>query len=231
MKIFSISDLHLSNSVDKPMDIFGPGWEGHFDKIKADWLNKVEEDDVVLLCGDTSWGTVLEEGISDLNTLKGLPGKKVFIRGNHDFWWNGISKLRAAAPDESFYFLQNDCVKFSNIIICGSRGWSCPGAADFCERDEKLYLREAERFKLCFKEVEKIRREGDVLLAMIHFPPMNTKLADTLFTDIFKENKVDKVIFGHVHGQSYFPFRTVKDGIEYVLTSCDKVGFTLQRIY
>ncbi|MDE6690970.1 MAG: metallophosphoesterase, partial [Clostridia bacterium] len=98
------------------------------------------------------------------------------------------------------------------------------------EHDEKLYLREAERLKLCFKQVEKVRAEGDILIVMTHYPPVSPKLQDTLFSDLFKENKVDKVVFGHIHGQSYFPFRTVKDGIEYVLTSCDKVGFALQRI-
>ena len=212
------------------MDVFGAGWEGHFEKIKNDWQNKVAEDDIVLLCGDTSWGTKLEEGVFDLYSLKGLKGRKVFVKGNHDYWWNGISKLRDAAPDDTFYFLQNDCVKFGNIIICGSRGWSCPGSADFTEHDEKLYLREAERFKLCFKEVEKVREEGDVLIVMTHYPPMGLKLQDTLFTKLFEENGADKVVFGHIHGQSFFPFRTVKGGIEYVLTSCDKVGFALQLI-
>ena len=215
---------------DKPMDVFGAGWEGHFEKIKNDWQSKVAEDDIVLLCGDTSWGTKLEEGVFDLNSLKGLKGRKVFVKGNHDYWWNGISKLRDAAPDDTFYFLQNDCVKFGNIIICGSRGWSCPGSADYTEHDEKLYLREAERFKMCFKEVEKVREEGDVLIVMTHYPPMGLKLQDTLFTKLFEENGADKVVFGHIHGQSFFPFRTVKGGIEYVLTSCDKVGFALQLI-
>ena len=230
MKIYSISDLHLSGTCNKPMDIFGGGWEGHMEKIKADWNNKVSDGDVVLLCGDTSWGTVLSEGVYDLESLRELKGKKVFVRGNHDYWWNGITKLRDSAPDGTYYFLQNDCVKFGNVIICGSRGWTCPGSADYTEHDEKLYLREAERFKLCFKQVEKVRAEGDVLIVMTHYPPMNPKLQDTLFTQLFKENNVDKVVFGHIHGQAYFPFRTVKDGIEYILTSCDKVGFTLQPV-
>lgn len=230
MNVFAISDLHLSGLADKPMDIFGSNWEGHFEKIRADWESKVGDEDIVLLCGDTSWGTTLDEGIYDLRRLSGLKGKKVFIRGNHDYWWNGISKLRSLAPDDSFFFLQNDCVKFENIVICGSRGWTCPESSDYTEHDEKLYLREAERFKLCFKQVEKVRKEGDTLLALIHYPPFGVKLAPTLFTQAFEDNKVDKVIFGHIHGESYFPFRTVKNGIEYVLTSCDKVGFTLQKI-
>lgn len=230
MKVFSISDLHLSGCTDKPMNIFGAGWEGHLEKIKADWQSKVSDDDIVLLCGDTSWGTVLEEGLFDLRSLTGLKGKKVFIRGNHDYWWNGITKLRQSAPDESFYFLQNDCVKFGNIIICGSRGWTCPGSADYTENDLRLYKREAERFKLCFNEVNKLRQEGDRLLVMIHYPPFAPKLPETDFTRLFEENKAEKVVFGHIHGETYFPFRTVKNNIEYILTSCDKVGFSLQRI-
>lgn len=230
VNIYSISDLHLSGKADKPMNIFGAGWENHFEKIKYDWQSKVENVDIVLICGDTSWGTTLDEGVFDLQSLKELKGKKVFIRGNHDFWWNGITKLRALAPDDTFHFLQNDCIKIGNIVICGSRGWTCPGSIDYGEYDEKLYKREAERFALCFKQVEKIREEGDILLAMIHYPPFSLKTSDTLFTKIFEENKVDKVIFGHIHGDNYFPFRTVKNNIEYILTSCDKVAFTLQKI-
>ena len=230
MNIFSISDLHLSGAADKPMNVFGVGWENHFEKIKYDWSKKVSDEDIVLICGDISWGSVLEEGLVDLRSLKELKGKKVFIRGNHDYWWNGITKLRESAPDDTFFFLQNDCVKFENVVICGSRGWTCPGSSDYTEHDEKLYRREAERFKLCFKQVEKVKEEGDKLLVMVHYPPFSVKSPETLFTKMFEENGVEKVIFGHVHGENYFPFRTVKNGIEYVLTSCDKVGFTLQKI-
>ncbi len=230
MKVFSISDLHLSGLCNKPMDVFGAGWEGHFEKIKADWQSKVSDEDIVLICGDISWGTVMEEGLFDLRSLKALKGRKVFIRGNHDYWWNGITKLRQAAPDETFYFLQNDCVKFGNVIICGSRGWTCPGSSDYTENDLRLYKREAERFKLCFNEVNKVRQNGDSLLVMIHYPPFSPKFPDTDFTKLFEENNAEKVIFGHIHGEAYFPFRTVRNGIEYILTSCDKVGFLLQRI-
>lgn len=230
MKVYAISDLHLSGLTDKPMDVFGSGWEDHFEKIKSDWREKVSDDDVVLVCGDISWGTTLDEGVYDLERLKELKGKKVFIRGNHDYWWNGISKLRGRAPDDSFYFLQNDCVKFGNVIICGSRGWSCPGSADFTEQDNKLYLREVERFKLCFNHVNRIREQGDILVAMVHYPPMGMKMQESLFSKIFKENDVNKVVFGHLHGDAYFPLFLSRDGIDYYLTSCDKVGFNLQRV-
>lgn len=230
MNVFAISDLHLSGKADKPMNIFGSAWEGHFEKIKSDWVKKVSDDDIVLLAGDTSWGMYPDEGLFDVATLASLPGKKVFIRGNHDYWWNGISRIRAAAPDSSFTFLQNDCVKFENIVIAGSRGWTCPGSSDFTDHDMALYLREGERFKLCFQEVRKVRRDGDILIALIHFPPFNVKLEDTLFTELFEENAVDKVVFGHLHGATYFPLKSEKCGIEYYLTSCDKTHFTLTQI-
>lgn len=230
MNVFSISDLHLSSDNEKPMNVFGAGWENHMAKIKSDWIKKVTAEDIVLICGDISWGISLDDGLKDLQSLKELPGKKIFIRGNHDYWWNGITKLRRSAPDGSFIFLQNDCIKIDNLIICGSRGWTCPGSSDYTPDDEKLYLREAERFKLCFKEVDKVRVDGDRLIVMIHYPPFSQKSPQTLFTELFSEHFAEKVVFGHVHGDTYFPYRTVKDGIEYILTSCDKVGFTLQKI-
>ena len=229
MKVFAISDLHLSGLVEKPMDVFGEGWEGHVEKIRADWLQKVTDSDVVLVGGDTSWGMRLEEGMHDVLSLRDLPGKKVFIRGNHDYWWGGITRIRSIAP-ENFYFLQNDCVKIGNLVIAGSRGWTVPGSSDFTEHDLTLYKREAERFRLAFAEVKKVREEGDKLIALIHFPPMNVKKESTLFTDLFEENGVNTVVFGHLHGSGYFPLKCEKEGIEYYLTSCDKVRFSLTEI-
>lgn len=230
MKVFAISDLHLSGVKEKPMNIFGEVWEGHFEKISADWRAKVTDEDVVLIGGDTSWGMKLEEGMFDVARLAGLPGRKVFIRGNHDYWWSAITRVRTLAPDDTFFFLQNDCVKFENVIIAGSRGWTCPGSADYTEHDEKLYLREAERFRLAFCEVGKVREEGDMLIALIHYPPMGIRKEETLFTRLFDENRVDKVVFGHLHGAGFFPLRCERGNIEYYLTSCDKVNFRLVQI-
>ena len=230
MKVFAISDLHLSGVKEKPMNIFGEVWEGHFEKISADWRAKVTDEDIVLIGGDTSWGMKLEEGMFDVARLAGLPGRKVFVRGNHDYWWSAITRVRTLAPDDTFFFLQNDCVKFENVIIAGSRGWTCPGSADYTEHDEKLYLREAERFRLAFCEVGKVREEGDTLIALIHYPPMGIRKEETLFTRLFDENKVDKVVFGHLHGAGFFPLRCERGNIEYYLTSCDKVNFRLVQI-
>ena len=213
------------------MDIFGTGWEGHFEKIKSDWMRKVQPEDIVLISGDISWAMKMPDALTDLKTLADLPGKKVFIRGNHDYWWSGITRLRDSAPNDSFVFLQTDAVKIGEFVFIGSRGWTCPGSNDYTEQDEKLYRREAERFRLAFLDADKLVAEGDKKVVLVHFPPFTAKQEDTLFSKLFEENKVDKVVFGHIHGASYFPLKSYKNGIEYILTSCDKVGFNLIKIY
>ena len=231
MNVYAIGDLHLSATSDKPMNIFGGNWEGHFEKIKQDWLEKVTEDDVVLIPGDISWAMKLSDALVDLRSLESLPGKKVFVRGNHDYWWNGITKLRDSAPNESFYFLQTDGVKIGEYIFVGSRGWTCPGTPDFTPQDEKLYLREAERLRLALESVQKEKTGNEKLVAIVHFPPCNLKREDSLFTELFERYGVEKVVFGHLHGAVYFPLRSEKNGVEYHLTSCDKTQFKLVKIY
>ncbi len=230
MNVYAISDLHLSATADKPMDIFGGNWQGHFEKIKEDWLAKVKQEDVVLVCGDISWAMKMPDALVDLRALAPLPGKKVFIRGNHDYWWNGITKLRAAAPDENFFFLQTDCVQIGEYLFVGSRGWTCPGSPDFSEQDQKLYLREAERFRLAFSAAEKYANAPLKKIALVHYPPFSLKNPDTLFTELFEKNGVIKAVFGHIHGAAYFPLKTEKNGVAYYLTSCDKTGFQLVKI-
>ena len=231
MKVYAISDLHLSLSGEKPMDVFGDKWEGYLEKIKADWQEKVEDDDVVLISGDISWAMKLDDALDDLRAIAALPGIKIFIRGNHDFWWNGITKLRDLAGDDKMIFLQNDAVKIKDFVFVGSRGWTCPGSPDYMAQDEKLYEREAQRFSLAFDHAKKIKEEGDKVVALIHYPPFTFRQENTLFTDLFEKEGVEKVVFGHIHGSVYFPYKTDKNGVEYHLTSCDKTAFTLTKIY
>ncbi|MBP5308767.1 MAG: metallophosphoesterase [Clostridia bacterium] len=231
MKLYAISDLHLSTTAEKPMDVFGGKWVNYMEKIRADWLEKVDDGDVVLIAGDVSWAMQLENAITDIKTLADLPGKKVLIRGNHDYWWNGISKIRAELP-ENFYCLQNDCLRFPSVVLCGSRGWVVEGSPDFGEQDKKIYLREAERLKLAFSQVGKVRQEGDEIICMVHFPPFNVKRENSLFTEIFEKNGVNKVVYGHLHGrESRVDRYLVKNGIEYFLTSCDQVDNKLVFIH
>lgn len=231
MKVFAVSDLHLPGNQEKPMDVFGGNWTDHFEKIKEDWLKNVGAEDVVLIAGDISWAMTLADALTDLEKLRALPGRKVFIRGNHDYWWSGITALRRSAPDASFYFLQNDCVRFDGVVICGSRGWACPGSADFKAEDEKIYLREGERFRLAFRAAQVVRAEGDKLIAMIHYPPFNAKRESSLYTDAFEKNNVDLAVYGHLHQYAgQYPLVCERGGIRYFLTSCDLLGFTLARV-
>ena len=230
MKIYAISDLHISTNTDKPMDVFGGNWVGYLDKIKADWQEKVSADDIVLISGDISWAMNIEDAKPDLDFFKDLNGKKIFIKGNHDFWWSGIGKVRDIMPENCFA-LQNDSIRFDGVVICGSRGWAVPGSPDFDEKDRKIYARETERFKLSLKSAEKLMQEGDKLIAMIHYPPFNVKRENSAFTEIFEEFNVHSVIYGHLHGKNARADKLViKNGVKYYLTSCDMVDNKLTEI-
>lgn len=231
MKVYAISDLHLSLSGEKPMVVFGDKWDGYLDKIKVDWQKKVSADDIVLIAGDISWAMKVDDALNDIKFFSELNGKKVMIRGNHDYWWQSITRLRERLP-EGVIALQNDAVKIGNYVILGSRGWAVEGAPDYKETDEKIFKREVERFRLALFAAEKLREEGDKLIAMIHYPPFNVKRESSAFTDLFEQYKVDKVVYGHLHGKEvkFYPV-TVKNGVEYILTSCDLVDNTLVEIY
>lgn len=230
MKVFAISDLHISTNTNKPMDVFGGNWVGYMEKIRADWQKKVTDDDVVLIGGDISWAMTIDDAEKDILTLADLKGEKVLIKGNHDYWWSGIGKVRDILP-ENFYAVQNDFVRFNDVLICGSRCWSVPGSPDFSANDEKIYLREIERLKLSFKAVNKERREGDKLIALVHYPPFNVRRESSGFTDIFEQNSVNAVVYGHLHGKDVRADKLVeKNGIKYYLTSCDQVDNKLTEI-
>lgn len=230
MKIFAISDLHLCTTSEKPMDIFGAAWENYFEKITEDWKQKVGDDDLVLLPGDFSWAMNLEQAVRDFELIRFLPGKKVLIRGNHDYWWSSISKLRAALP-ERMYAVQNDCLRFDNILVCGSRGWVCPDSGPLSEEDNKIYLREAERLRLSFEQMARMRQPEDKAICMMHYPPFNVRRTDSLFTRLIQEYRIDAVVYGHLHGKDCrADLRYFKNGIRYYLTSCDLVANKLTEI-
>ena len=233
MKIFAIGDLHLDSVVDKPMDVFGPGWDDHFERIKNDWNSKVTENDLVLIPGDISWGMRESEAKPDLDLVSLLPGKKIITRGNHDYWWNSISKVRALLP-EGMFALQNDAIKIDNVVICGTRGWTVPNTPeDFKDDDDKkIYLRELIRMEMALQDLEKKRKDGDFAIAMIHYPPFNAKLNDSVFTSLFEKYKVDVVVYGHLHGKNCRACKFVeKNGVKYYLTSCDQVNCELVEIF
>jgi predicted phosphohydrolase len=221
MKVYAISDLHLSGFSPKPMDIFGAAWKNYWALIKQSWSDLVEDDDVVLIAGDISWAMTLDEARGDLEDIGRLKGKKIFIRGNHDYWWKSIGNVREALG-ENAYALQNDCIKMGNVLFGGTRGWTVPERGASALEDEKIYRREAQRLKLSLESLRRNRTAGDVSLCMIHFPPFNSKREDSEFTKLFDEYKIDKVIYGHLHGEDCrAELISKKNNVEYFLTSCD----------
>lgn len=224
MRIYAISDLHLSVNNPKPMDIFGPTWEGYLDKIFADWKAKVSDDDIVLLAGDFSWAMKLEEAKADFDMLKDLPGKKIIIRGNHDYWWKSISAVRNVLP-LSFYAIQNDALKFGDYIICGTRLWNLPDInKSLSAEDDKIYKRELIRLEMTLQNAQKMKTGDEKIICMVHYPPYTFKEEDNEVTSLMEKYGVYKVVYGHIHAVCKQNLVLNKNGITYYLTSCDIVG-------
>lgn len=227
MALYAISDLHLSFEADKPMGIFGEKWINHEEKIRENWLNTVNDEDTVLIAGDISWSMKMEDGKIDLQWIHNLPGRKILIKGNHDYWWTSVSKLNSMYEDMKF--IQNNYFPYDEYAICGTRGWILPGADKFTEHDKKIYDRELIRLKL---SLDSAKKGGfDKFVVMIHYPPISNNSVDTGLLEIFKEYNIDKVIYGHIHNankESHFQGKIEK--IEYILTSCDYLDFVPVKI-
>ena len=227
MKLFAIGDLHLSHSSNKPMSIFGLNWDNHAERIAAAWRERVSDEDAVLIPGDISWAMQLDEARLDIEYIAALPGKKVIMRGNHDYWWGSISKVRDMLPC-SMYALQNDTVELGSVTIAGSRGWICPGSSGFDpETDQKIYDREVIRLQLSLSGA----KQGSRIIVMLHYPPFNEKRAPSGFTEIFEKYGVERVIYGHLHGKACRnAFEGIRNGIEYTLCTADHLDFVPKLI-
>lgn len=231
MAVYAISDLHLSFSSDKPMDIFGEVWENYFEIVKRDWNEKVSDEDTVLLAGDLSWAMTLDNALVDVDALSDLKGRKIIIRGNHDYWWQSYTKLFEVLRERNIYALQNNALSFDGAIFCGSRGWVIPSGAEPAAEDVRIYERELIRMELSLKAAEKLRSGDEPTIAMIHYPPFDRDNPSSGFTELFEKFGVSKVIYGHIHGKrSGRKLHAVKNGVEYFLTSCDQTGNRLVRI-
>ena len=231
MRVFAISDFHLSVNNPKPMNIFGPVWDNYLETIERSWSENVSEDDAVLIAGDLSWAMTLNDAKADIAYLDRFAGHKVLVRGNHDYWWKSISAVRAALPPKT-YAVQNDAVKIGNTVVCGSRLWTTPeqGRAQ-SDDDKKIYEREALRLKMSLERAAKLMEEGDRLFVMTHYPPFNSTFKPTVFTDMISPYAPAAVVYGHLHGGASRCRREVCiDGVKYYLTSCDLVGNELVKI-
>ena len=229
MGLFALSDLHLSFFKEKPMDIFGDNWENHWQKIKDNWERTISDNDTVIIAGDISWGCGLDEATPDLEFVNNLKGRKIILQGNHDYWWNSVSKVRKAFPNMTF--IKNDFTTYENYAICGSRGWLCPNDISFTEYDEKLYNREVIRVRLSLDSAVKSGYKDNIILAL-HYPPMNEKREYSEFMKIIDEYNIKNVIYGHLHGKE--TLKNVLDGeyngVRYNLTSVDYIDFCPVKI-
>lgn len=229
-RIFAIGDLHLSLSVEnKSMDVFGPGWTNHVNRLREGWQDTVGEGDLVLVPGDISWGLRLEEAAADLDFIHGLKGTKMLLRGNHDYWWTGYGKVQSVLPP-SIRAVQNNALVWNDVVVGGTRGWNTPADVDFSEsKDRKIFEREKLRQELSLRAMD--AQAGRLRIFMLHYPPFNEKGAPTEFASLLEGRGMDHCVYGHLHGRSCLGgFEGSYEGTEYHLTSADHLRFVPKLI-
>lgn len=232
MAIYAISDLHLALSIDKPMDVFGGKWENYMEKLKENWCSVIGEDDYVLVPGDISWATYLEQAYEDFNFIHRLPGRKILSKGNHDYWWTTKSKLEQYTGENGFssiFFLHNNHFSIEGVTICGTRGWYMPGEDGFSAEDAKIYKRELQRLELSLKSAN--TPEEGVIIAALHFPPFNSKGTFSEFMEILQKYHVSICIYGHLHGEAgRGAIEGLVNGIQFRFVAADHLSFNPVRL-
>ena len=232
MSLFVMADLHLSISVDKPMDIFGSRWNDYMTKIQKNWSSIITDDDTVIVPGDITWAIDYNEAYEDFKFIEALPGKKLIGKGNHDYWWGTMAKIRNFVKESGFKsidFLYNNAYKIDDFIVCGTRGWYVDeklqnGSTKDAEYN-KIVSREAQRLKISLEEAKKLQTNGEQILVFFHFPPVFNSFVCDEIVDILKEYGIKHCYFGHIHGVYNIPRNTVYDGITFSLISSDYCNF------
>jgi len=238
MSVFTMADLHLPLSVHKPMDIFGSRWQDYVNKIKKYWCAIVTDDDTVVLPGDISWAIDLEEAKTDFEFINSLPGKKLIGKGNHDYWWNTMSKNRKFVSDNGFTtidFLFNNAYEVEDFIICGTRGWyideKMQNTANTDAEYKKIVLRESSRLKMSIEEAIKLCPDrSKEILVFLHFPPVFGSFVCEEIVDVLLKYDIKRCFFGHIHGIYAIPQTTEYKGIRFSLISGDYLNFVPQII-
>ncbi len=232
MAIYAIGDLHLPGHEQKPMNVFGSHWNRHFEIITENWLRLIGPEDTVLIPGDISWAMQLLDAMDDLNALAALPGRKLLLRGNHDYWWSSVGKVRSAlGPD--MHVIQNDALRLKGHVFCGTRGWTFPTQQQpLPEQDEKIYQRELMRLRMSLETAAALAEDGDEMTVMMHYPPLFADGIATAFTTMLETYPVRRVVYGHLHGAGIkIAFNGLRNGISYRLVSCDALDFCPVRVY
>ena len=231
MSLFTMADLHLSTTTDKPMDIFGSRWQDYMEKIEKRWRAIVSDEDTVVVPGDISWGLTLEEAIGDLKLLDSLPGHKIIGKGNHDFWWSTVTKMKNAFEENGIRtidFLFNNAYNAEEYTICGTRGWYVEEklqATKFDTDYDKIVAREVSRLRTSLDAGKKIA-DGRELLVFFHFPPVFRGFICREIIDVLHEYGVKNCYFGHIHGLYSIPRSQEFEGIRMTMISADSLDFT-----
>ena len=226
MALYVIGDTHLSLSCDKPMDVFGGNWSGYVEKLLKGF-EVVRPEDTVVLCGDRSWGMSLEQAREDLAFLDALPGRKLLLKGNHDYWWTTVSKMRQFFADNGFNnleILHNNCQFYGDIALCGTRGWFYE--EDKGEHSSKIFNRELIRLETSLKAAGDHER-----YCFLHYPPLYQGYYCREIVELLEKYHVTCCCYGHLHGGSHRLAVSGKRGsVEYRLVSADYLGFRPEKL-
>ena len=226
MGLYAIGDLHLSLKVNKPMDIFGPGWADHTARL-ASAFSRLEEDDVTVLCGDTSWGMTLEEAEADFRFLDRFPGKKYLIKGNHDYWWTTAAKLRRFFEEKDIHtldILHNSCAFYGDYALCGTRGW-------FLEEEQKPHNAKVLNREVMRLETSLAAAGERPILCFLHYPPMYQGYQCPEILAMLEKYRVQGCCYGHLHGPAIRRrWEGERHGTGFSLISADYLGFAPKKI-
>lgn len=249
MRIWTIADLHLSFGVEnKSMDYFGPVWVGHAEKIAQNWAAVVAPEDLVLIPGDISWAMKLQDAVPDLLWIHGLPGTKLLLKGNHDYWWDSLSKIAKVLPP-SIHLIQNNAFHWRDVSVGGARLWDTseysfgqfiefkenprqkkkdPEEATQEDLSEKLFEKELQRLEMSLKL---LRPDAKVRIAMTHYPPIGPDMKPSRASEILEKYKIDICVFGHLHNlKAGFDLFGEKNGVRYILAACDYTRFQMINV-
>lgn len=223
MSLFTIADLHLSFGTDKPMDVFS-GWDNYVDRLQENWLKLITENDTVVIAGDISWAMKLSETTEDFEFINSLPGKKILLKGNHDLWWDTVSKINRQLDEHGFDSIKvlfNNSFVIGDYAVCGTRGWTLESETD---EDKKILSRECGRLRM---SLDSAKESGGEPIAFLHYPPIFGNQVQEDIIDILIEYGVKKCYYGHIHGRNLIKnaFNGEYKGINFKLVSCDALGF------
>lgn len=222
MALYAIGDLHLCLGADKPMDIFGGAWLGYMDKLRQG-LSVIGPDDTTVLLGDLSWALDLAGATEDFRFINAIPGRKIILKGNHDYWWNTVTKFQKFCTENGFeniHILNNNHFEYEGVAICGTRGWFFEEEKSG-EHDEKVFRRELLRLETSLKSACDLPK-----LVFLHYPPRYKGYECPEILELLKKYQVTACYYGHLHGASHgLAMEGIWDGVDFRLVSADKLGF------